>query len=285
MVNDGHVISHWFGDQRLPGDAVGGRSNMVRIGWDATFGGLVELRYRTLNNDSYGIGHYQRAHDLTVGYSRPLQQVVVGGELDTGRDVFGENFTRLSAFVRFNDEDSRLVASLTDAVGGYTTDDNRTEIFVDAGVNSYQVRTDLVDAKMRTTGPRKTAPHYALGARRSVSEHSDVGTRVELDDINGHSLIGVRLIDYRYRFKGPIALGAYLGAARYALATTAFGFYYGAGVQWRNVLPKWDLGLDYHYADSVARDRVLPGEPPATGFRDDSFYDVTGATLSISRRF
>ncbi|HEX4649595.1 MAG TPA: capsule assembly Wzi family protein, partial [Steroidobacteraceae bacterium] len=46
-------IGHWFGDQRLFGDAVGGRSNMVRIGWEPPFGGLLEAEYRMLVNDSY----------------------------------------------------------------------------------------------------------------------------------------------------------------------------------------------------------------------------------------
>ena len=57
------MISNWFGDQRVFGDGVGGRSAMARLIWDATFGGLVELRYRTLENQDYGevpYHHYPR---------------------------------------------------------------------------------------------------------------------------------------------------------------------------------------------------------------------------------
>jgi len=45
------------------------------------------------------------------------------------------------------------------------------------------------------------------------------------------------------------------GAARYPLATPAFGLVPGAGGHWRNILPGWDLGLDYRYGIKVARRR------------------------------
>ena len=127
--------------------------------------------------------------------------------------------------------------------------------------------------------------HVALGARRFVSDHSDLGARVEIDDIQGSSLVGVRAIDYRYRFNNPLTLGFFVGAARYALATPAYGIYYGIGSQWRNVVPGWDLGIDLRYANSVARDHLLPSDPPSVGARNDSFYNISSATLSVSRHF
>ena len=36
---------------------------------------------------------------------------------------------------------------------------------------------------------------------------------------------------------------------------------------------------------SVARDHVLPTDPPATGARNDSFYNISMFTLSVSRNF
>jgi len=59
---------------------------------------------------------------------------------------------------------------------------------------------------------------------------------------------GFRALDYRYRFHSPLAFTFFVGAARYALATPAYGIYYGAGLQWRNIRPHWDLGFDYRYA-------------------------------------
>ena len=65
------------------------------------------------------------------------------------------------------------------------------------------------------------------------------------------------------------------------LATPAYGYYYGAGVQWRNLLRGVDLSLDVRYGDKIARDNLLPSDPPQDP-RPDTFYDLTGATLSLS---
>ncbi len=286
LTNKGLVIGSWFGDQRIFNDDVGGQSGMIRLGWQPPFGGLLQIRYRTLKNQTYGAYDYKRASDLTVDYSHPWRSYTLGAEINTGKDVFGASFSRLAGFLRFNDDGAGFGAALADRIsGGYDPGGKSGDIFVDAGVSAYTVRTDLADEATRTTGPHKTAAHFALGARRAVTERGDLGTRVEFERLGGHSLIGVRLVDYRYRFNNPLALGFFLGAARYALATPAYGFYYGIGAQWRDVLPKWDLGLEYRYADSIARDHLLPSDPPNVGSRNDSFYDVMSTTLTVSRRF
>ena len=284
MTNDGLVISNWFGDQRVFGDAVGGRSAIARLNWDAWFGGQVQLRYRTLENQVYGVIPYQRYHEVSVGYSRPWKGLIVGGEFDSGSDAFGKSFGRLAGFVRYDNPNAQLVGALLDSEGGVAGDaDTRGQLFVDAGVSALRVRTDLTELTPKTAGRSMTGAHFALGARRSVSDHSDLGARVDLDDLGGKSLAGVRLIDYRYRFQGPLALGAFLGAARYALATPAYGFYYGVGLQWRDILPHVDAGVEARYYDSVARDHLLASDPHTT--RPDSFYDISGAVLSLTYHF
>ncbi len=215
--------------------------------------------------------------------SRPWKGVLAGAQLDAGRDVFGGNFARLAAFVRY-DENRGLGPDVGDSFDGSGESREKAgEIFIDAGVNYNQMSTDLTSPSTRTKGARELDDHFAVGARRFVSQHSDLGTRIETDGIQGHNLVGVRLLDYRYRFEGPMAASVFLGAARYNLATPAYGFYYGAGVQWRNLFPGWDLGADIRYADSVARDHLLPSDPHST--RPDSFYNITSLTLSISRHF
>jgi hypothetical protein len=127
-------------------------------------------------------------------------------------------------------------------------------------------------------------PHIGIGARRAVSSRSDLGVRAEFDRIDDHMLLAVRALDYRYRTGGPLAFSGFLGAARYDLATPAYGYYLGVGAQWRNVLPTLDVGLDVRYADKVARDKLLPTDP-ASSPRPDAFYDITSFTLSASYRF
>jgi hypothetical protein len=283
MTNHGLVISNWFGDERVFGDGVGGRSAMARLIWDAWFGGQVQLRYRTLENQVYGVIPYQRYHETTVGYSRPWKGLIVGGEFDSGHDVFGRSYSRLAGFVRYDNANAHLGAGL-DSEGGVTGEgDTSGQLFVDAGVHTFRIRTDLTELTPKTYGPSMTGAHVALGARRSVSEHSDLGARVEFDDLGGKSLTGVRLIDYRYRFASPLAVGAFLGAVRYALATPAYSFYYGVGLQWRDILPHLDAGVDARFYDSVARRHVLPSDPHTN--RPDSFYDISGGVASLTYHF
>lgn len=283
LVNYGLVTGNWFGDDRKFGDGVGGQTNMVRVGWEPSFGGVLSTRYRTLSNATYSGVEYFHAHELTFEYARPWRGSTVGGAIDFGRDVFGQHYERLSGFMRFGDEATSSVEAAEDAELASADAPQGLETFFDAGMNANRVVVDLSDAIPRADTGTNFAPHLGVGARRAVSDHQDLGARLEFDEIDHHPLVGVRLVDYRYRFNGPLAVSGFLGAARYALATPATGFYLGSGVQYRNLLPGWDLGLDLRYAVKVARDHVLPSDP--TGPRPDSFYDITSATLYLSHHF
>ena len=285
MSSDGFVDGNWGADQRQFRDQIGAHEGTLKLGWDATFGGRLELRYRVLQNENYNYFEnvqYSRYHEFSLDYSRPWKGMVLGGEFDAGKDSFGGNFTRIAAFVRYDDPGA---GSMFDSLSGasYADEDNTGEIFVAAGYNIYRVRTDLTDEPLRTTGPREDGYHFELGARRPVSDHNDLGSRLEFDNIDGHSLIGVRLVDYRYRFWGPLAADAYFGAARFALATPAYGYFYGLGLEWRNVLPHLDVGVDFRYDDSIARDHLLASDPHVN--RPDSFYDIWGGIFKLSYHF
>jgi hypothetical protein len=288
LTHDGHVLGHWGGDARRPRNGVGAQSHMLRIGWLPPFGGRAQLRARTINNEEYSFirsvrSPYERAYDLTIGYSRPFSGYTVGAELMGGKDVFGDSFARLEGYVRLGDE--------WNAGGGSAAAIDRpdgAELFVDAGMNANRVRV-TIDAVSATDSGVETetdfAPHFAVGARRAVSANSDLGARVEFDEINGRTLIGLRALDYRYRFGNPIALSAFLGAARYDLATSALGYYGGVGVTWRNLLPQVDLSLDARYADKVNRDKILPSDRQFLNVRPDSFYDIASLSLYASYRW
>ncbi|MBV6417022.1 MAG: hypothetical protein CMLOHMNK_01655 [Steroidobacteraceae bacterium] len=283
LVNDDRVIGHWGADQRVRGDGVGARSAMARLGWRPTFGGQFALRGRVIENETYSAVSYERGYDVTLSYARPLGAFSVGGELYAGRDVFGEDFSRLAAFVRYAPGATGSAFGVVASGPASRQRPDGAELFVDFGVNTNEVKVDLDDTIPRATTDREVAPHFGLGARRAVSARQDLGVRVEYDDIDGHSLLGVRALDYRFRVRGPIALTGFVGAARYDLATPAYGVYVGAGAQWREVLPRLDLSLDLRYASKVARDHLVTGDP--VGARGDSFYDITSAALYLSYRF
>jgi hypothetical protein len=101
LRNEGNVIGHWGGDWRTLGDGVGARSLMVRVGRQLSMGGILEATYRTLENESYTGQSYERAQLLELRYSRAWRDFHFGGELDLGDDVFGESYSRISAFLRF----------------------------------------------------------------------------------------------------------------------------------------------------------------------------------------
>jgi hypothetical protein len=279
LTNEGRGIGHWFGDARQNRDAVGGQSHTLRLGWRPQFGGVAEIRYRTLKNELYTGVAYQRAHEGVVSYSYPLQDFLVGGEASIGRDVFGENYSRLAAFARFGGD------IFTHGVYSRAENerDDGVDYFIDAGGSASRMRIELTDGYPKYVTGMAYAPHIALGARRRVSDNSDLGARIEFDRIEDKLLISVRALDYRYRIGEHFAWTAFAGAARYNLGTPAFGYYLGAGLQWRDLAPNVDLSLDVRYGDKLARDKLLPDDPPALP-RPDVFYDLIGATLSLSYR-
>jgi hypothetical protein len=276
-------IGHWFGDQREFGDAVGGQSNMLRVGWEPQFGGRFEAQVRSLTNDSYYSAiAYKHAYTSSLVYSYPWRDYVVGTEVDYGRDVYGGTYTRFAGFLRYGDalhSDSDSSDEPT-----YGSRPEHAEIFVEAGATANSVVADITSNTPRISSGTAVGPHVALGARRAVSDHQDLGVAVEADDIQGLSLVSARILDYRYRFNGPLALNVLAGAARYATATPATGFYFGGGLQWRNILPHWDLGIDSRYATKFDRLRTLPSDPQG-GYRPDAYYDISMLTLYVSRKF
>ncbi len=83
------------------GDGVGARSAFARVNVDRVFGGAIEASYRQLDNEDYSGGNYETATQIDARYSRPWEQMFVGGEITAGHDVFGESYSRVGAFIRF----------------------------------------------------------------------------------------------------------------------------------------------------------------------------------------
>ena len=280
--NDGHVIGHWGADDRSPRDGVGAQSHMLRVGWAAPFGGIFDVRYRTLQNENYGIGDYEREHDFGIRYSRTWNEFVYGAEVNVGRDVFGEDFRRVAAFVRYSPGAMEDFAGATEPLPEHAT--RQGEIFVDAGVNTSRVEFNPYDGITPTTETSSVGPHFGVGVRRSVTSRSDLGVRVEVDDMDGMTALGVRAIDYRYRLTRKFAIGGFVGALRLDAPTAAYGYYGGISAQLRDVLPRFDLTLDVRASDKIARDVLLPSDPTTNNW-GDVLYKVYGANMYLSYRF
>ena len=297
ITNYGDVLGNWFGDQRIlatphsVGDQVGGRSTMLRIGWEPSFGGLMQLQLRALANENgtlFDINYsYKNEYLGSLSYSYPWKGYSVGAELDNGRDVFGDRYVRVEGYLR--DGDALLHGgdgdSETAAFAGERPDGD--ELYVSAGADYYRTMINLnVAAYPRYYTKYATGPYIALGARRRVSTHQDLGVAVEADDISGRSLLSVRMLDYRYRLNWPLAFNVFAGASRYSQGTPAYGVYAGGGLQLRNVLPGWDVGLDYRTVLYAQRERDLRTDPePLFTAKPDSLTSIYSYTLYISRKF
>jgi len=156
------------------------------------------------------------------------------------------------------------------------------EMFVDAGVSSTSIEADI-PALPETVESDASGLHLGVGFRRELAQGS-IGVRLELDDLDGDQLLAVRALDYRRHLSDRFALTAFAGAARLDLDTPAHGWYLGGGVELKDLWPRWSLALDLRIGDKLARDNVLPTDPQG-GDRPDSFYDLRGLSLYLSRRF
>ncbi len=213
-----------------------------------------------------------------------------GAQLDAGKNIFGEDFGRLSGFVRYSQNAPRFYAHAADDAYDSSPGTHR---FVVAG-GSYSLRRyDVSDGASPVEDFESTGAHIGIGARRQMTQRSDLGVRLEFDDVDGRSLIAIRVLDYRYRFRKPFALTVFAGAARYEARTPAHGYYGGLGVQWLDVLPGFDLSFEGRYADRVVRNKDFPGEynPPGPsapltqqGYPNE-YSDFFIGTLSLGYRF
>jgi len=281
VTNKGLVVGHWFGDQRRFNDDAGGGSHMLRLGWQLQSGDYMRASYRTLKNGSYTTVDYERMHELALGYSHQWNGQIISLELASGRDVSGEFYTRLSASMDFMQD------WMTVSAGSCYTEDEKndvTDLFVDMGMSYNKFHTNLrytQDGNYRRRTAEGGNAHFGFGARRSVTDRSDLGTRIEYDRVAGHDLLSFRMLDYRYSMGDHFALSGFFGVGRYSLDTPAYGYYFGFGPQFPDIFPKWDLCIDASRRQDMARRKSKAGAPPP----DNLQYDVRGVAVYLSRYF
>jgi hypothetical protein len=288
LVNRDHVIGHWFGDERQFGDAIGGHSQSLRAGWRSPSGRYWQATYRTLSYDEAWRRDggpdisYDDMQSLRLDVAMEVHGFAVDAGVQVGRDVFGDSFARLAASV---DLAQRGFGSSRGAAADDSEADSTTQVFVDAGASYGSLKKIFgVDIPVVRTDS-EINPHIGFGARRQVSERSDFGVRVELDRLDGEGLLSLRALDYRYRFNRKLAVNVFGGAARYDFGLPAYGYYWGLGAQYLDILPRWDLSLDARHHEKLGRDKTLPGDPPSTPDRTRLFFDADGISIYLSRRW
>ena len=146
-----------------------------------------------------------------------------------------------------------------------------------------QSRTDLEPGIPITTSKWGFDPHFGLGARRAVSANNDLGVRLEVDQVDGHLLLGVRAARLPIPILRPFRAGLIRRGGPLQSRNPRLFDLCGVGAQLRDVLPKWDVGVDFKHGQNIARDHVLASDPQ--GVRPDSFYKIDTGIVYLSRRF
>lgn len=126
--------------------------------------------------------------------------------------------------------------------------------------------------------------HLGAGAYRNNGDSRWIyGVKLEVQDVVGNGMISVRAIDFGYKFTPRFTFNGFLGGARYDLATPAFGYRLGVGGRYW-ISDRWALSAEASFADSVARDKLLPEENPGVG-SPDIFFDVFQVSIFLKRKF
>lgn len=287
LTEEGRVLGHWFGDQREFGNAIGGDSQMLSVGWRRRPEEHWRATYRTMALDpqwvrSGIVPDYERYHFMSLGLAASWRGFPVELELGGGRDVFGDSFARLSASVDLMTHDRLSGSEWSDAAAGRSG----AEWFVDVGAFRSKALKLLEIGIPPEPAARGTNGHIGFGARRGVTERGDIGFRIEMDNVDEDLLLSFRAIDYRYRLGKNLAVGAFLGVARYDYGLATNGYYWGAGLQWRDLLPKWDIGVDLRHYEKLNRDKALPTDPaPSPETHPRLYIDIDGVSFYLTRRW
>ncbi len=292
MSNDGFVLGNWFGDERTYSTAIGGHSQMLQAGYRFGSSSYIQAIYRDMAFVPAWAGvnavvePNHTLHEGGLRFSTDWHTHTVSAEVFAGRDVAGKSFARLAGSFDF-------VSLASSRATALANDDSSTDtsIFVDMGMN-HSRRTEqfyslpgVADFQTNVSTDFQTTYHVGVGVRRQVSDHSDLGVRLESDQVAAHNLLSIRLIDYRYRLDTHLALGGFFGVSRYEIGLPAYGWYRGLNVSYLNLFKHWDLCLDAFQSYKLNRDAVLTDDLPANASQPRVYFNVDGTRLYFSRRF
>jgi hypothetical protein len=100
-TNEGSIIGHWAGEQRVFGDAIPAQTNTLIANWNIGSKSLVHATYRTVANGESTQFDYIRSHELQLRYSYNLGDLTTGIDLYAGRTTQDTKFSQIGAFLRW----------------------------------------------------------------------------------------------------------------------------------------------------------------------------------------
>lgn len=175
-----------------------------------------------------------------------------------------------------------FLISLSLVMSGVSLAETDFSYSVSLGSTIGKVKTllDGGDNPAADTSDWEAGPYLGLGVHGVYAERHELGLVASYSTADSDGLLVFRPFDYRYLLTDSIRLKAFFGVARYDKETAAHGYYLGFGGEWRILKQSstdgLGLGLEFAYGDKIARDRVLPTDPPAIApSSPEIFYDMT----------
>lgn len=100
-TNNGNVLGHWGGDNRLFGDDTPANTHSINLNWDIADNQLLDVTLRAIHNKDNTRFNYQNAYELQAEYSYATSNGFYGIGIYAGKDVFGDSFSKLSGYYRW----------------------------------------------------------------------------------------------------------------------------------------------------------------------------------------
>lgn len=100
-TNEGSVMGHWAGNERVFGDAVATQTHTLRVNWEFAPGNLLHGTFRTVENSKFSQFDYVRGYEVLLRYSRAISNLIAGAEIYSGRTTRDETFTVFGVFLRW----------------------------------------------------------------------------------------------------------------------------------------------------------------------------------------
>ncbi len=99
--NEGQVLGHFAGGERIFNDDTPSKTHSFNADWTLMSGNIINSTFRIINNETSALFDYDTAHEVQLRYSKATRYGFFGTEVYAGRNVFGEQFGRISAFFRW----------------------------------------------------------------------------------------------------------------------------------------------------------------------------------------
>lgn len=99
LRNDGHVIGHWWGDEKRVNDGIGAKIISVDYSKEFEDNSQLRLEYHTIENtysESTAVVNYKRGHYFKADYQWVYRGQFLGLHWYGGKDVNGESFNSIS---------------------------------------------------------------------------------------------------------------------------------------------------------------------------------------------